>query len=457
MRPPAQARGSRGWRPGGRGLAGLVLLVVALTGRARAQAPRAGAAGSDYQTGNPGWNGLSTLEALARGMGLTVVEQSQMAWDDIDPGDLLFIIYPQSRIQPGHLAAFVHNGGRVLVADDFGKSDDALARLGILRGAADNLRASAYYDHLPWAPEVGAVDRDHLLARGVGHLTCNHPSVWSTLDGPHAVFGFAGGDTVVATVTMQDGRLVALSDPSILINRMLEFDGNLAFAINLLRFLERPGRTDRLVILTGDVTLYGQPTRLLGDSAGDSSVSGVLGRMNQWLFDLEEYAPMPGALRIIGLLVALVVAVMALVVLPKTRAPALDGSWTRARRGGSNEVATAEEVLAEVDREGIGRRSFALPAAILRDSVGARLAQLVDEPDPLYALSDAELSARVERAAGPVAAQAVRQLVPSLRGLPTRAQAASPWQALAVSEREFARLSAAAAHLYRSLGQERAS
>lgn len=447
---------SRAAAPGRAAALVVILAASAVPARARAeQAPRAAAQGSDYQTGNPGWNGLSTLEALARGMGLTVVEQRSMAWDDIDPGDLLFIVYPESRIQPGHLAAFVHNGGRVLVADDFGKSDDALARLGILRGSADDVRAPAYYQHLPWAPEVDAADPDHPLARGVRRLTCNHPSVWSTLDGPHAVFAFPGSGAVVATVTMGDGRLVALSDPSILINRMLEFDGNLAFAINLLRYLERPGRTDRLVILTGDVTLYGQPTRLLGDDAGDGSVSGILGRVNQWLFDLEEYGPMAGALQVISLLTALVVAVLLLVVVPRTRAPALDGSWTRARRGGSAEVATAEQVLAEVDREGGRRRSFALPAAILRDSVNARLSQLVGEPDALYALPEPELAARVERTAGREAARSVRQIAPWLRRLPTRAQAASPWQAPVLGEREFARLSAAAAHLYRSLGLER--
>ena len=424
---------------------------VGLAGPADAQPPDPSEATADYQIGSAAWNGLSTLEALARGMGLDVVEERSLDWDDLERGDILFLLYPTNRIDPQNLTTFLHNGGRVLVADDFGKSEEALAALGILRGTGIGVRADQFYDGHSYAPVAHPLIADHPLAAGVGALTANHPSVWNATRGASSVFGFSGGDSLVAAVEAGDGRLVALADPSVLINRMLEFDGNLAFSINLLRYLSRAGESERLVILTGDLSLLGQPSRVLGDDERGGMV-GLLGDFNRWLLGLNDYLLTDGGMRILAVAIALVCAGFALVWLPRARQAALDGSWTRAR-GGAAELPTAEQVLAEVDRP--GRRSFALPAAILRDSINARLSLLVGHPDPLYGMDQAELHGAVDERIGRAAVVLLRELYPVLRAIPSRVQAVSPWQAPFYPQRDFERLSAAADRLYRSLQEQR--
>jgi hypothetical protein len=407
-------------------------------------------AAPDYDTGSTEWNGLGTFTALAHGMGLDVVQERNLEWDDLGPGDILVLLYPTSGINPSHLAAFVHNGGRVLVADDFGKSEEALAGLGILRGTGVGVRADQFYDGHAYAPVARPLLPDHPLAAGVTALTANHPSVWNATRGAESVFGFEGGDSLVAAVETGDGRLVALADPSVLINRMLEFDGNLAFAINLIRYLARPGESDRLVIMSEDIALLGEPSRVMGE-AGPGGVRGALGDFNRWLLGINEYLLTQVGMRVLGVAIALVIAVLALVWLPRARQAALDGSWTRAR-GGSAEQPSAEKVLAEVDRA--GRKSFALPAAILRDSINARLSLIVGHPDPLHGMPAQELYEALEARGAGAAIASLGAIYPALRALPTRAQAVAPWQAPFVGQREFERLNAAADRLYRSLEEE---
>jgi hypothetical protein len=430
--------------------AAVLAVALALAAPAHAQDDLDEEVSPDYETGSAAWNGLSTLEALARGMGLEVIQERSMDWDDLKQEDVLFLLYPTTRLDPGHLAAFLHNGGRVLVADDFGRSEEALAGLGILRGTGIGVRADQFYEGHSYAPVARPLIAAHPLAAGVSALTANHPSVWNATRGADAVFGFEGGDSLVATVEVDEGRLVALADPSVLINRMLEFDGNLTFAINLLRYLSRPGESGRLVILNGDLSLLGEPSRVLGES-GSTGVTGLLGDFNRWLIGLNEYLLTETGLRVLAVAIALLVAGFAIIWLPRARQAALDGSWTRAR-GGASDLPNAEQVLAEVDRP--GRRSFTLPAAILRDSINARLALLLGQPEPLSGMSEMDLRAALIDRGAHGAAQILDQLYPALRALPSRAQAVSPWEAPFMTQRDFERLSAAADRLYRSLEGE---
>src|SRR5690606_36476737 len=267
-RPPG-----RGTAPAGRlaALAASLACLAALPGGAPAQAP---APGPDYDLGNEGWNGLSVLDARARGMGFQVVQMSAIDWDALDRSDVVFFLYPTARIDPTHLDSFVRNGGRVLLADDFGETDAAHGRLGILRGGSDAAAASEFWDDQLFAPIARPLAR-HPLTDGVDSVTTNYPAVWRTTGAASPVIGFDDGSSVVAALVQGDGRLVALSDPSVLINRMLEFDGNLAFAINLLRWLGRDEQPRRLVVMTGDVMLFGEPSRMIGDGHPPGSMAGL--------------------------------------------------------------------------------------------------------------------------------------------------------------------------------------
>ena len=430
--------------------------MVSLLGAAPAAAQDDGA-GIDYDVANERWNGLATLDALARGLGLEVVQRTELQWDELERTDVLFLLYPtcdktcSSAVNQAHLITFLRNGGRVLLADDFGKADEALGALGIVRGPGGAARAETFWDAQPFAPVAIPIRRDHDLAQGVDELTTNHPSVWRAMrGGPEAILGFEDGSAVVAAVTMLDGRLVALSDPSVLINRMLEFPGNLQFLVNAIRWLSRTGETQRLVIMTGDISLYGSPTRVLGDTSQASGVTGTFNEFNAWLLSLNLWAMQEPAMRVVGIIIAALIALGALVILPRTRRSVLDGSWTRARGGG--DVRTPEQVLVELDRGG-RRASYAVPAAVLRDSINARLSRLLRDPDPLFGMTEAALFRALAERSGPAAAAALRPIYPQLRALPTRAQASSPWQSPFVAQRDFELLAAAADHLYRSLGE----
>ncbi|HLU67509.1 MAG TPA: DUF4350 domain-containing protein, partial [Kofleriaceae bacterium] len=361
--------------------------------------------------------------------------------------DVVFFLYPTARIDPTHLDSFVRNGGRVLLADDFGETDAALGRLGILRGGSDAAAASEFWDDQLFAPIARPLAR-HPLTDGVDSVTTNYPAVWRTTGAASPVIGFDDGSSVVAALVQGDGRLVALSDPSVLINRMLEFDGNLAFAINLLRWLGRDEQPRRLVVMTGDVMLFGEPSRMIGDGHPPGSMAGLLERFNIWLGDLKAWQLQSE--RAVAVVIAILLALGALLVLPRRRREALDGRWTRARSGA--EPATTERLIRELGAGG-RRASFVLPAAVLRDTVNARLAALLGQPDPLYAVPEGALIAAVRDRRGPPAAAALADLYPLMRGLPTRAQAASPWQAPFFAQRDFERISAAAERLYRSLGE----
>jgi len=429
-------------------VSGRALLVLALLAvPAAAHGQEAG----EYDTSNTAWNGLSTLDALARGMGFEVHTERTLSWDEIEPTDVLFILYPTAKIEPTHLTHFLRNGGRVLLADDFGRAEEALRDLEILRGPGGAAHAEQFWDDQTYAPIAKVLDSSHPLAAGVDSITTNVPAVWRDLREGDRVFGFEDGSAVVAAIEMGDGRLVALSDPSVLINRMLEFEGNLAFTINLLRWLERPGEQPRLIIMTGDLAMLGQPSRQLGVDPQAGTVGGALGDFNEWLKNLHLYYPQEPALRIIAVIAAIILALIALVVLPRLRRSPLDGSWTRARGGGG--LATPEKLLADLDRAGRGT-SFALPAAMLRDSINTRLGLALGQPDALFALPENVLLTQVATRFGPSAAAALAALMPQLRVVPSRAQAASPFQSAFFPQREFERMSADADRLYRNLGEE---
>jgi hypothetical protein len=139
-------------------------------------------AADDYATANREWNGLSDLATIAAGRGLTLEERTQIAWNELGPDDVLFILYPTSQVEPAHLAAFLRAGGRALIGDDFGRADEAFARLGLLRRAAP--RGVRTHEGNPNLPVAAAALPDHPLARGAAEITTNHPTGFSVSRGP---------------------------------------------------------------------------------------------------------------------------------------------------------------------------------------------------------------------------------------------------------------------------------
>ena len=429
----------------------LATIVVATIVAAMVAAPAAAQSSADYDVGSRAWNGLSKLEAIAEGMNLEAVAVDQIDWSDLGATDVLFILYPRQRIQPTHLYHFIGNGGRVLLADDFGNSGEILARLGLQREVSLGVDAGRFHDDLAFAP-LATPFRQHPLSDGVSELATNHPAVFTTIErGTSIVFGFGDNEGVVAAGELNGNRFVALSDPSVLINRMLQFEGNLAFAINLLRYLRRDD-SNRLVILSGDFAIYGEPSGLL-ENAQSGSVGRMLSDFNRWLDERNDYLLKTSGMRAIALIVAMLIVILALVLLPLRHQAQLDGAWTRAT---SSETAIDdfEKLVGQFDG-GSARNNHVLPAAVLRDVVNTRLERILERPEPLFTLGEPQLYRELGAQRGADAVAQLKRVYRRLKVVPSRVQAASPWSVGYLSRRDFERLHADVDEALRLLGDDR--
>ncbi|HWN69881.1 MAG TPA: DUF4350 domain-containing protein [Haliangium sp.] len=442
-----------------RALAALALLVVALfaNGPAAAQ-PETGTgaedvestAPEDYDTESREWNGLHTLTAVARGLGLRVQATNEVDWADLGADDILFVIYPETRVDAGHMASFIRNGGHVLIADDFGDSVDLLGRLGMLRAQGGGVAAQRFYRELDYAPIALPVAPSHLLAQDVDELVTNVPGVLTQTRGAEVIFAFGPDAAVVATGTMGRGRFVVVSDASIFINRMLQFEGNLQLAINAIRFLSREDHAVRMVLLTRDFSLSGEPVALFPSGSVDDRVAGATLDVNRLLDEGNDYLLTEWALRVVGVVMALVVAFLVVWSLPSLRRDDLEGSWTRTAA-----PTASEHFDAIVERYQNPERdaNFALPAAVLRDTLNRDLSRALRHGDPLGSIQESQLVQAVRDLGGAEAGDAMARIYSRLRSLPPRHQAASLARAGYLSQRDFEHLLADVAKLQLALGE----
>lgn len=403
---------------------------------------------ADYDPSSRTWNGLYTFTRLAAGLDLEVMVVASLEWSDLGAGDLLVLVYPLQRVEPSRLSAFVQAGGHVLVADDFGRAGDALSRLGLLRAELGTVEADRYYKDRLYAP-IAVPLGGHPLTRGVTEVVTNHPAVLTEVSGATPVLGFGGGrGAVVVAGEVGTGRFVVASDPSIFINRMLQFPGNLTLAANILRWLDRGGRVKRVVVLRGDVPMTGDPRPFI-DDARMTEVDRSVATVNQWLQERNDWLLTPGAMRVIGGILAVALAALALAAMPPWRRVAMDGRWLALLR--PERVDHLPTLVAAHDR---GERNFAVAASALRDSAAGALARATGHPDPLHQLSERELVARVTEARGAEAGQAAGALYRPLRALPGRSLAATPWTRVHVGAAELTALHAQVVELCRRLGDE---
>jgi len=212
-------------------------------------------ADTDYDPASESWNGLSQLVQAARDTGVRVDTPQRLDVGTLTPRDALLLVYPTGPLPVEGISGFLKAGGRVALADDYGTGATLLAAYQITRRApeaASGLRLRGNDALLVARPES-----THPLTEGVGALVTNHPEqVYHRELDPLFSFDRTGSALVLAGAVGQ-GRLVALGDPSALINNMLQFRGNRRFAANLVRYLAG-GRGGRLVIVTGATPIVGR-------------------------------------------------------------------------------------------------------------------------------------------------------------------------------------------------------
>ena len=211
---------------------------------------------------NTGWDGTDRLHDLAADNGAVVVTTSTDRYESVDPATTTAVVLaPQSSYDSTdteQISTFVEDGGTLVVADDAGPNGNQLlsavgasARFhgALLRDREHNFRQSSF----PVATNVS----ESPITRDVDQLTLNNGTVVEPRGARPLVasspFGYldpTGTDEldddtafetypVVTTESVGDGTVIAVSDPSLFINAMLDQPDNEAFATNLAETSEQ--------------------------------------------------------------------------------------------------------------------------------------------------------------------------------------------------------------------------
>ena len=388
----------------------LVLIALALPSLARA-------AGGDYKLDSREWNGLGRLadEATAAGCSMTAVDT--LDWSAVEARDTVWFVYPRTTVDGGLLRRYLEAGGRAVLADDFGASDAALAALEIRRLRGE-LPSVTRYDDNPALP-VARQSMSTELSSGIPALVANHPAFFSAAT--PATYAFAPGAALVVEGRLGKGYFVALADPSVLINNMLDLDEDLAFARSLVRRTCKPG--ERILLVTQSFVARGEPS---GELSPPSPSDTAFVRFNRMIEAINDAARAAVDGRLLGILATLLAAVaLGLWARAWPARGRVDGHWTRA-------PAPAAVLWQSWD--------LTMTATLLREEVASRLSETLGTP--VAALGPAELKRRMMMVHGPEAAAMVARLWPGLRSTPT-------W----ISRRRLARMHEAASALFDVLGE----
>lgn len=269
----------------------LAACLLSGIGATRASAQR------DFAPDNTEWNGLSELLAVAAEEELEVDVADRVDVGTLPPDAALLVIGPQHEPTIEGLSALLRAGARIALADDFGASGPVLRAFHIDQHEPSGNRELALRgnDALLIARPSGT----HVLSARVDALVTNHPMALHHEE-LEPIFAFGESDALVLAGAVGTGRLVVISDPSVLINNMLELGGNRRFAANLLRYLagvstglpaEGPPR--RILLVPPEAPIVGR--------YGDPGADRPLHDLRAFLERLRE-VEVPGVgLRVLGL------------------------------------------------------------------------------------------------------------------------------------------------------------
>jgi hypothetical protein len=249
------------------------------------------------------WDGLERLVALAAEQDLGLTRTETLALSKVTSRDALLIVGPRKHLPVSSLSAFLREGGRVALLDDFGSGGRFLAAYQVERSEAPRRGPSLRND----ARLLLAYPRtEHPLAEGVPVLLTNEASALRHPDlKPVFVFGQSQQALALAGA-VGAGRLVAIGDASLLINQLMELPAHQRFARNLLEYLGRS---------SGRIWLLGPDAELVG-SFGEADRHG-----SAWLDAMLKRASHPdlppSVLALIAFSLAAIGAVIAVSALPR--------------------------------------------------------------------------------------------------------------------------------------------
>ncbi|HHN81592.1 MAG TPA: DUF4350 domain-containing protein [Methanomicrobia archaeon] len=282
---------------------------------------------ADYSVFNTEWNGTSSFygtyaaeHAISRPltpsddvyMNAVLTSLTKL---DVEPScSMLLMLGPSKGYMDDELSyldSFVRNGGVVILADDFGNGNEVLSHLGVSERFSGELLVDLSFE------KAGTFPVTYQGTLGDMTLLLNHPSSIINATDPlitSSPLAFhdvnengvldenesAGTRTIVSQVSVGDGMLYLVSDPSIFINDMVGRYDNERFAFELLARAE--GDTVR--------SLYVDEAHFSKDEAF-RVVDVVIATTSERLFQ------------------AAVIALLAFIVLYELRIPALVGGALR--------------------------------------------------------------------------------------------------------------------------------
>ncbi len=200
----------------------------------------------DFMRTNTFWNGLSEFSG-----DLDVVWTESLSEATAEPENTILIEIPYSQYGEnslGRIEDFVHGGGVLILADDYGYGNDVTERLGLTaRFSGKPLLDPLFCYRNQWLPRVTDFSTE-LSEAGIETVVLNHATALLSVDSEQVLawssesgfldFDEDGTDDVgepkgllpiAAVLSVGNGTAILLSDPSIMINSMMDRDDNRMF------------------------------------------------------------------------------------------------------------------------------------------------------------------------------------------------------------------------------------
>ena len=199
---------------------------------------------AEFSMFNTRWDGCSEFAKLLAERGKVV--PIMYSYNSVGLSRLkgvLVVIGPDvgfSSLEANEVKDFLKNGGTLFIADDFGTANSLLEKLGVKARFSTQPLKDIFYSKRAEFPVVVRIENPE-LAVGVKKITLNIPS--AIIGSKGVIFSskvsVVGKDMksypIMAEIKYGRGRIIMLSDPSILINDM--FKVNKPFIENLVQYL----------------------------------------------------------------------------------------------------------------------------------------------------------------------------------------------------------------------------
>ncbi len=204
----------------------------------------------DFRVENPFWNGMSTVASKAK---LTVIDTFDSLPSNPKGTALLLVPYEGfSDVELTQLNGYVSGGGTLVVLDDYGFGNQVLSSLGLKMRFTGEQMLDPLFDYknkfIPKITDFAATPiATNVSSIVFNHATCLNDTSGSTVAAYSSSFSFldVNGDgswdnnepngpfPVIAYAKVNQGVVVAVADPSLLINGMIGLDDNLQFVNNV--------------------------------------------------------------------------------------------------------------------------------------------------------------------------------------------------------------------------------